>query len=359
MIDIYKLYAALAFMIAATMFAAAHAYAENGLYICALHEDQADWDDEFAAGSVVVPAGTVFAYAGHVMAGNLQDPRDLAHSKNMEPGQLGWSGISKQEEARRDRLTLQDLDDGQTSAVVTTGAVTLTKAKPCALAPAKVVLSKAWGWRTNAPIKGDSTLYYQAYGVIRRGDLDTFRNDRTPVDRLGGLGELNASIHGMLTRVMDLDRVQSTMPPDEMPVDGPGNTDCWSADWIEKLPPDDVLRRNAERPDITCRAITEKLLLSLRYATKADVIKAMNVNGREIEDGERHILHFLSNYSKGQRTGSGDVNFIFDADGRVSVITASVDRANLEGDTIEFIWNAHHVGCSDFPGTSMQRCKQQ
>jgi len=60
---------------------AAHgsALAKDGLYICAEHADPYDWQVEFSKGPVVVPAGTVFDYAGHIMGGNLQDPRDSAH----------------------------------------------------------------------------------------------------------------------------------------------------------------------------------------------------------------------------------------------------------------------------------------
>src|SRR5438309_8404022 len=42
--------------------------------------------------------------------------------------------------------------------------------------------------------------------------------------------------------------------------------------------------------------------------------------GRGIDKG----LHFLSNYSRGQRWGSGGVNFLFDETGRVSVIFAII-----------------------------------
>ncbi len=94
--------------------------------------------------------------------------------------------------------------------------------------------------------------------------------------------------------------------------------------------------------------------MSMRSATRAEVIKAMNVNGREIKRG----LHFLSLYSQGQRWGSGDVNFMFDGQGRVSVIDAFLDPPNDKGARAELIWNADLLpnGCSDLPVTRLVRC---
>jgi hypothetical protein len=92
----------------------------------------------------------------------------------------------------------------------------------------------------------------------------------------------------------------------------------------------------------------------MRGATKAEVVKAMNVSGREIKDG----LHFISNYSSGERRGSGVVNFLFDHNGRVSVISASIDLPITAGKSVDFIWNAERLpeGCSDLPDTHVQRC---
>jgi hypothetical protein len=76
--------------------------------------------------------------------------------------------------------------------------------------------------------------------------------------------------------------------------------------------------------------------------------------GREINGG----LHFLSNYSRGERWGSGSVNFTFDDEGRVAVIVASIDPPSMAGKSIDFIWNADRLpeGCSDFPSIHMHRC---
>jgi hypothetical protein len=118
-----------------------------------------------------------------------------------------------------------------------------------------------------------------------------------------------------------------------------GNAQCWGDD---------------SRQDISCRALTENFLLSMRGATRDEIIKAMGVTGREVELG----LHFISNYSKGEREGSGIVNFSFDGTGHVSVITADVDHAGSKGPSMEFIWNASTSPlpfCSDFPG-SRSRC---
>jgi hypothetical protein len=113
-----------------------------------------------------------------------------------------------------------------------------------------------------------------------------------------------------------------------------GNAACWGDD---------------SRQDISCRALTENFLLSMRGASQDEVIKAMGANGRQL----LRRLHFISNYSKGEREGGGFVNFTFDQTGHVSIIEANVDHARSEGKPIEFIWNANmswQPYCSDFPG---------
>jgi hypothetical protein len=138
---------------------------------------------------------------------------------------------------------------------------------------------------------------------------------------------------------------------DELPIASKGNAVCWEDD---------------NRQDISCQALTERFLLSMRGAKKLDVWKAMGVKGREFGNG----LHFLSNYSKGERWGSGSVNFTFDAEGRVVIIVASVDPPSMAGKSVDFVWNvfaAPPLGteidrstrdferlpyCSDFPGAS-------
>jgi hypothetical protein len=117
-----------------------------------------------------------------------------------------------------------------------------------------------------------------------------------------------------------------------------GNAACWGDD---------------RRQDISCRALTENFLLSMRGATKDQVQKAMGVLGRPIDDG----LHFISNNSEGSRFGSGDVNFMFNSDGQVAVIYGLLDLPNETG-TAEFIWNREKLpsGCSDLPHSKMNRC---
>jgi hypothetical protein len=78
----------------------------------------------------------------------------------------------------------------------------------------------------------------------------------------------------------------------------------------------------------------------------------MNAPGCLGEDGS---LHFLSNFSRGEREGAGFVNVYFEND-QVTVIYADVDRAQNAPPSMEFIWNSKLGGCSDFPG-STERCK--
>jgi hypothetical protein len=145
------------------------------------------------------------------MGGNLQDPRDSAHfdhGKGNKGNSPLWTGISPAEIERRRALISQDFatDLKNTSAVATTKQVILTKTNLCALAEAQVVLSKQWGW-TISPIHGDVDIFYQAYGVIRRGSLDTnFDDDSVPFNFLAARGELNASVRGTIANELNIDQ---------------------------------------------------------------------------------------------------------------------------------------------------------
>ena len=176
--------------------------AAGSLYICAANLDPDDWDDEFSRGPIRVPAGTVFDYAGHIF-GSLQDPKDSRHYSDAPSGD--WK-VSKAENERRSELIIEDVSNNQkhTSGVVTTKEVRLTKSKPCVETSAAVVLSQQWGW-TVAPLFGDSSLYFSAYGVIRQGQLDTtFNDDENPLDHAATRGELNASIRGTISQIIHL-----------------------------------------------------------------------------------------------------------------------------------------------------------
>ena len=48
-------------------------------------------------------------------------------------------------------------------------------------------------------------IFYQAYGVIRRGSLDTnFDDDSVPLNFLAARGELNASVRGTIAEGLTL-----------------------------------------------------------------------------------------------------------------------------------------------------------
>ncbi len=87
----------------------------SSLYICAEHTDPDDWQNEWARGPVIIPAGAVFDQAGRVF-GTLQDPKDFAH----DAGAKGWK-VSPAENERRGKLLLQDVtsDHRHRSGVVT------------------------------------------------------------------------------------------------------------------------------------------------------------------------------------------------------------------------------------------------
>jgi hypothetical protein len=95
---------------------------------------------------------------------------------------------------------------------------------------------------------------------------------------------------------------------------------------------------NDSRGDITCIKITEQLLLSLRGQTIEAVRNALKAPGRSVDETG---LHFLSNYSRGEKAGSGDVHVTFE-DGRATAVNASVDSPGKAGQ-FEFIWNAYAV----------------
>jgi hypothetical protein len=312
----------------AAMFAAQAAGA-GGLYICAEHADPDDWEDEFGHGPVVIPSGTVFDLAGQIMGDNLQDPKDWAHWDAP-----GWKGLPKEEEQRRDQLILEDanVDQKNTRGVVTTEEIVLTKEQPCGFAHGLAAISGNWGW-TAVTITEDKSVYYQLYGILKNGALDTrFTDDGIPVNYLASRGELNASVRGTINRTMDLDALAASTTPADAPPLSKGNSDCWG---------------DNSRQDISCRPLTEAFLLSMRGASRDAVVKAMGVEGRPTKDG----LHFISNYAQGQTWGSGIVNFTFDSKGDVSIIDGDLDPPNLVGKSAGFLWNSQLLpgGCSDLP----------
>jgi hypothetical protein len=117
----------------------------------------------------------------------------------------------------------------------------------------------------------------------------------------------------------------------------PSNATC-----LETWPPD-----MKTRPDFTCERITERLLVSLQGATRAQVIKAMKANGRPF-DCKYDQLHFTS-------IPDGVVNFQFENDKVVHIYGWT--------DTSEFSWGNTIPGvpyaCSDLPGSRYARCNKQ
>jgi hypothetical protein len=114
-----------------------------------------------------------------------------------------------------------------------------------------------------------------------------------------------------------------------------------------------------ERQDISCTQLTEKFFMSMRFATRAQIQKAMNAAGREIVNGDRAGLHFISNYTRGSQYGSGYINFTFDKDGKVVIMSGYIDSAyGVDPPDARFIWNAELLpnGCFDGPNTKMHHC---
>lgn len=173
------------------------AYA-GSLHVCVDHVDPDDWQAEWNGGAIKVPAGAVFDFGGHLFGSDLQDPHDFAH---WDDGKNLWSGISAQEAARRDTLTAQDVSPSTPfakEAVITTSELTLTEQHPCGNVNAATVLSGSWNW-TAYPVFGESTIYFEVYGVIQGGQLNTSFDGGTPFDAAGQRTELHAIVNGTLT----------------------------------------------------------------------------------------------------------------------------------------------------------------
>jgi hypothetical protein len=116
------------------------------------------------------------------------------------------------------------------------------------------------------------------------------------------------------------------------------------------------------RKDMSCTKLTDTLLMSLRFATREQIQKAMNAAGGEI-DAARDTpggggLHYISNYTRGGSDGTGVVNFIFNKSGKTVIISGFIETANTASSD-RFIWNAELLpdGCFDGPNTKMHSCK--
>jgi hypothetical protein len=104
--------------------------------------------------------------------------------------------------------------------------------------------------------------------------------------------------------------------------------------------------------DATCEPLTDRLLVGLEDATRADVSKAIKVIGRQTIGPNVHIYGSADTYS-------GGVDLTFEGD-RVVLIFAGVDDPeNFK--TMWFKWNPAYHGpspnpCSDLPGSRYARC---
>ncbi len=190
----------------AALAAPAAAYATAQLQVCVRQDSASDREDFNAAlekGPVVLPAGTVFDWAGHTFGG-AADPLDGKHS--LPGGATGWRGVSKQEEDRRGKLLVEDAGRNQrrTTGLVTLATSRLTKAAPCALVAVAAVRSPAWGWAV-APVFGDPAIYFQTYGVVRDGRINTdWSKESGSFGYAAGVGALNGVLRGTTDRVIEI-----------------------------------------------------------------------------------------------------------------------------------------------------------
>lgn len=150
--------------------------AEPVLHLCVRHvrtpAGEDDFRSSFALGPIRVPAGTVFAWSGHVF-GDAADPRDDSHRSG-----IGWAGVSQAESERRVRVVADDMRRGMrnSSALITLAEVRLTRNKPCADVLVAAALSGEWGWK-EAPIFGASDIFFTAFGVVRSANFVVAERD--------------------------------------------------------------------------------------------------------------------------------------------------------------------------------------
>lgn len=183
------------------------AWAGGRIQICLEQHtlDNSFIQDTPARGPVLVPAGTALNYAGHAF-GPASDPLDRAHAP---PDGDGWRDISAAEETRRRQLQMEDIG-GDTSyhrpqaALMTTHAVTLSHAHPCAMVGATALLSDDWTW-TMDTIPARPDMYFQAYGTVHDDQLDpTFNNDADPFQWTAAHGALNAIVTQTIDQALTL-----------------------------------------------------------------------------------------------------------------------------------------------------------
>lgn len=104
---------------------------------------------------------------------------------------------------------------------------------------------------------------------------------------------------------------------------------------------------NPSRPDISCVRLTERLLLSLRGASRAEVEKTMNAPGVMRSEGTLHYLSMATTYD-------GFVNVTF-KNGRAVIVEGLVSLPTDPNGHIDFLWNGERAFlCSDFPGSRNQ-----
>lgn len=103
--------------------------------------------------------------------------------------------------------------------------------------------------------------------------------------------------------------------------------------------------------DVTCVPLTGALLMSLRFAPRHDVLKALQSSGENMSGGG---LHFRSVGSG----GSGELLLTFSTTDQVSGIVATVEQGP-GGETRMFNFSAlRGRACGDIPGVPSCTAKQ-
>ena len=170
------------------------------LKVCVDHVDEEDWQGAWYYGPVTVPAGAVFEYAGHIIGGKLQDPKDLAHSTTS-----GWSDATPRQIKHREDEIYKDLTlpSSEIGAAVTLAPLKLTEQHPCGIVGAATLLDPQDGWATY-PLFADPAEFYEIAGVIKYGSLHENFSGHGSFDLVAAVSELHASVESSLINKVEI-----------------------------------------------------------------------------------------------------------------------------------------------------------
>lgn len=162
--------------------------------------NERDYSALFSAGPIAIPSGTVFNRSGHAFG----PPSDPSGHEHMDPGAIkAPTDLTNSEQKRRAKIMTADMNEQSKDAIAISKTVILSAHKNCATTSGNVVISDNFRWKNRAIPEADN-LYYQAYGIIISGRLDTSFNGASQFDFAAQSGQLNAIVHGTLNSTVTI-----------------------------------------------------------------------------------------------------------------------------------------------------------